>query len=111
MYNFFPNSLEDNANYASSNSSNSPKIPFSTFTPIAVAANNNNSPARKPPMAPQVLWGLQNFLYENFCYLLYSVYVVNIWNMQGDNSGRNKPPVDLDFECSVNLSIIFGTRR
>ena len=48
-------SLEDNANnYASSNSSNSPKMPFSTFSPIATA-NNNNSPARKPPMVPQVL--------------------------------------------------------
>ena len=76
MYIFFLNRLEDNANYASSNSSNSPKIPFSTFTPIAaVAANNNNSPARKPPMAPQVLWGLQNLLHEIFCYLLYLVYV------------------------------------
>jgi len=44
--------LEDNANYASSNSSNSPKMPFSTFSPIA--ANNNNSPARKPQMPPQM---------------------------------------------------------
>jgi uncharacterized membrane protein len=51
--------LEDNANYSSSNASNSPKIPFSTFSP---AGNNNlNSDNRhngnlrnKPPHPVQI---------------------------------------------------------